>query len=261
LVLDELQGEFDALIRPPSAAANQPLQRDTKCGYATLRRLLCHVKPRIHRGYPLTTLHLSRDDAAQFSFQLIMPIPCPRCGAEIEHGAAVCVHCGNSAAQPSAPALFNSSTPDADHHLEGLGGWLILLAIGLIVSPFFLLYPLLTTYVHIFTDPVSKAVLQASHSIYMLVLSEVITNIVLIVMLLWLNYLFFTKRRTFPTFMILFMVLQCIVVAADNFAAYAVTNSAQVLTPNPTQIRAILSAAIWIPYFLVSRRVKVTFVH
>src|ERR1700733_11365962 len=115
------------------------------------------LQPRPH-SVTLTGLLLPRDDALS-SLQSIMLIQCSRCGSEIERSAVVCVHCGGEAVMQSAaafvaapaathapeleyyppaseaPALFTSSTLDSDHHLEGLSGWLILVGIGLVLSP------------------------------------------------------------------------------------------------------------------------------
>jgi len=65
-------------------------------------------------------------------------------------------------------------------------------------------------------------------------------------------YAFFTKRPYFPKLAIALMALQ---IAPEAAATYAEPSD------NVRElIRAVFAAAIWIPYFVRSRRVKLTFV-
>lgn len=196
-----------------------------------------------------------------------MRIPCPRCGAEIEVGAAVCVHCGGAghAAEQefvppayAAPAPFSSAIEESKSPYEGIGGWLILVAIRLILSPILVLRMLIATDLPVIAGDRFRAFRQAYPLLYGLVVFEAITNVIYLLMLAWLLYLFFNKKRSFPAMMIFFMVLQIVLSVADHLAAMAVHHS----QPVPVAlVQTVVYAAIWIPYFLVSRRAKVTFVH
>ena len=157
-----------------------------------------------------------------------------------------------------APALFTSSTLDSDHHLEGLSGWLILVGIGLVLSPLIILFRLLTVHLRVLINPHMQSYLQTHGTLHALILVEAITNVTLVLMLIWLNCLFFTKRRAFPSLMIFYFVFQCIFIAADHFAAVSLLAKP---SSSLTLVRTFVGAAIWIPYYLRSRRVKVTFVH
>jgi Protein of unknown function (DUF2569) len=196
-----------------------------------------------------------------------MSVTCPQCASTLEDDAAACPQCGKSAAEPApqnappaygVPALFASSDLDADHHLAGIGGWLILSAIGLVLSPLIYLFRLVMTFLPFFTNTRLQALLQTHQALHALILFEAITQIILIAMLVWLIYMFFNRKRAFPTFMILFYVLACVIQSADHFAAIVITQKS---ISSLTLIRTLLAAAIWIPYYLRSRRVKVTFVH
>jgi hypothetical protein len=157
-----------------------------------------------------------------------------------------------------APDLFTSSSLDSDSHLEGLSGWLILVGIGLVLGPLFLLHTLVTVHLRAFINPVTQSYLQKHAALHALVFFEAITNLIFLFLDVWLIYLFFTKRRAFPTFMILFFVFQCIFITTDHFAVIAITSKTSSIN---TLVRAFLAAAVWIPYYIRSRRVKVTFVH
>src|SRR5258708_36570959 len=80
---------------------------------------------------------------------------CAICAAELDPNAVVCVHCGVAVAPPAIsapqnidapqvpaetePALFSATLGDADNHLERLSGWLILVGLGPVLSPFVIL--------------------------------------------------------------------------------------------------------------------------
>lgn len=207
----------------------------------------------------------------QSSFQIIMSIQCPQCASALEGATAVCAQCGNSAAALApartaeyippafrAPALFASAIEESNDPYEGIGGWLCLTAISLVFSPFLYLIRFVKTYLPVFTNARMQPFLQNNQALHALLLFEAVTNIILIVVLVWLNYLFFNKKRSFPTFMILFLVLACVIQSVDHFAAIAVIQKSLSIL---MLVRVFMGAAIWIPYFLVSRRVKVTFVH
>jgi hypothetical protein len=211
-----------------------------------------------------------------------MSISCTRCGSEAEPGAAVCIHCGNGLLLPNgdaavsaptdgpvaepeytppaseAPALFTSTFEGSDSAYEGLGGWLIFTIIGLILAPLRLTYTLVTVHLRLLTNPRMQAYLLMHESIHALILFEVVTNVIFLLMLIWLNYLFFNKKRAFPTFMICYLVFVCIIMIADHFASVALLAKAPL---SLALVRTLVTSAIWIPYYIRSRRVKVTFVH
>src|SRR5579883_2463116 len=94
---------------------------------------------------------------------------CSQCAHDIEPGAVVCVHCGGPAnvspsdsadpiasgpfaTRPAAPPSFSLTLLDSDAHLVGIGGWLILVALGLVFSPVLILFRTMATNVPLFTN-------------------------------------------------------------------------------------------------------------
>ena len=124
----------------------------------------------------------------------------------------------------------------SDARVQGLRGWLIFVAIGLCLQPLVLVKTL--------ADNLGAFV-------GLLVGSGI------------LLYLFFTKKRFFPKAVIGFMVLSVVVVLADNAAVSAIPQARAQLGPSEYKqiVRAVIAAAIWIPYFLRSKRVHATFVN
>ncbi len=207
-----------------------------------------------------------------------MPASCPQCASEIEPGAVVCVQCGAPTLVDSqkariaeggapggdsvsvAPASFQPTLLDSDRHLEGISGWLILVAIGLVFSPLLILGRTLATNVPLFANVHYHEFLEAHPALEGLILFEIATNLIFVAFLLALNFLFFTKKRAFPTYMILYLALQLVIIVGDAMAAHAILPSAHTAESTMAVARSLVAACIWIPYLLVSRRVKVTFV-
>ena len=87
---------------------------------------------------------------------------------------------------------------------------------------------------------------------------EIVYNVFFLVFTILAIILFFNKRTSAPKFMIFFYGTNLALTIVESF----VMN--QTGLPDPTGasdiIKSIISAAIWIPYFLKSKRVKETFV-
>jgi hypothetical protein len=201
-----------------------------------------------------------------------MAAECPVCSAVLPAGGN-CPTCEGIAPasavntpEPLAAAATHAvaaptfaSISDAD--LEGLSGWLILVGISLVVSPLLTLNAALNLDLRFFLNPRFQAYRATHHGVEALVMFELITNLVLTAAVFGLNYLFFTRRKTFPTYMIAYLVTGFAIGLADTVATHISIPNAPPGAGYVTLARALISAAIWVPYFLVSRRVKATFIH
>ena len=203
---------------------------------------------------------------------------CATCATELDPNAVICVHCGVAVAPPAIsvpqsidapqapaetePALFSATLLDADKHLEGLSGWLILVGLGLVLSPFIILRGVIATNYPLLMNAKYQPFLESHPALHGLILFEIASNLCFVAVDCALLYLFFKKKRSFPTYMILYMAFHVLVLFGDMAAAHMILPAAKISIQTTTSIfRAAASAAIWIPYFLVSRRVKVTFVN
>jgi hypothetical protein len=150
------------------------------------------------------------------------------------------------------------STPN---DLEGIGGWLILIAIGLVLSPLYILGSAVSTDLRVLMKPGATEALGAYPGLQGFIEIELLLNLVSVAFLVILNILFFTKRSRFPSLFALFMGFQVLVVVADAIVAHIIVPNLP-LSPDAAAgiFRPIVGAAIWIPYMFVSRRVKATFV-
>lgn len=154
-----------------------------------------------------------------------------------------------------------------DEEPRGLGGWLIIPLIGLIIALVKMLLALFQIYLPIFQDGTWSIITNAESEYYHplwgpLVISEMVINIGLVIFCGYLLYLFFTKQRLFPKFFIIYMIINVVFLISDTYVASLIPSVAEQRSNgiDPDLGRAVIGAAIWIPYFLLSKRVKNTFV-
>ena len=150
---------------------------------------------------------------------------------------------------------------------KGISGWLILVAIGLVASPLMLYLTRLSVYPGVFesggwyvlTNPDSEKYVEW---FALLLCSEIAFNLILFSGIIYLNFLFFLKKKIFPKAYIAFMTASLLYIPINIY----LTN---LLFPQTTLFNgevikniciALISALIWIPYMLMSHRVKNTFI-
>ncbi|MBN8576026.1 MAG: DUF3857 domain-containing protein [Cytophagales bacterium] len=150
--------------------------------------------------------------------------------------------------------------PKAASTHRAIGGWLILPAIGLSLTPFRMLYDFFQIEYfnysnwRILTDPAYGAY-NVELGIFILV--EMIFNVALLFYSIVLVFLFFKRRSNVPILAAAFYGINFLFILLD-----AIAGSAYSEMDNETLRsigRSMIAAAIWIPYFLISGRSKGTF--
>lgn len=162
------------------------------------------------------------------------------------------------------PPLESAYNPE----LVGLGGWLILVGIMICLSPITLFATMGKDLVWMFDLDRWESLTHHAGAAYQAgwapaLLIEYITGLVVILASVFLPVLFFKRKRRFPVAFIFLLVM----VFAQHIIEFAVVRNLIRLESSPsedirsigTMIGSIIRAAIWIPYALVSRRVKFTF--
>jgi membrane protease YdiL (CAAX protease family)/DNA-directed RNA polymerase subunit RPC12/RpoP len=147
----------------------------------------------------------------------------------------------------------------------GIRDWLILVAIGLVISPFIYLYNLFTIYLPIFTNGTWELVTNPNSGYFVPgigtgVTFEVIYHLVFLVASVYLLFLFFKKDKSFPKFYIVYLVSILICGIVDYAIVQSIPSLASQVSDNSDLGKSVLAAAIWIPYMLKSKLVKATFV-
>lgn len=196
-----------------------------------------------------------------------MALACPSCGTELPVTAEVCAACGFTQQQlasetaaadvslATGPVLI-TPTVTADSDLKGIGGWLVVHAIGLGIAPFVSLVAVYTD-LRILNAASYQAGLQARPSLAVLILFEASTNFIMLLGLIGLNVLFYRTRRSFPRWIITFLVGAFVVTLCDHLWTMHFLPS----TTWMAVFQRLVAALIWVPYFLQSRRVEQTFVN
>ena len=148
-----------------------------------------------------------------------------------------------------------------------IGGWLLLVALGLIVAPIRGVYAMLTNYVPMFRDGNWARLTTEGEAAYHvlwapLIIGEIVGNFFHIALGGVTLALFFKKSRSTPKWAIAWYAFGLIFVVIDHVVADFIPAIASSNDPGSTKeaVRAFIAAAVWIPYFMVSKRVKATFV-
>jgi hypothetical protein len=155
----------------------------------------------------------------------------------------------------------------ANPALTGLGGWLILVAIGVTLRPITLLVSIARSLVHAFDQAGWDAITEQGSAGYQpffgpLLVAEVIGNSLLIAGSIVMLVLFYQRRRAFPLVFIVNVAFSLVFLSLDTWAGEHLVNldTAGSAESYGGIIGAAMQAFIWIPYMLISERVKSTFV-
>lgn len=150
---------------------------------------------------------------------------------------------------------------------EGLGGWLILVGLGVVLSPFIIAAQTFPVYSEIFANGHWEILTTPGYEVYRplwapIIIIEITINSGLILFWAFLAFLFFSKRILFPKCYIGIFVFTIVFIIADAVAVKVVLPNEPVFDPETIKllVRIIVQSVIWIPYMLVSKRVKATFV-
>jgi hypothetical protein len=202
-----------------------------------------------------------------------MPAVCPACGKEIEGEPEGCA-CRSGVLPPMESALpaQNPGVPTfaIEHGLQGIGGWLILVLIGLVVSPI-QLFRAAWLDAHSLAGPNRDLLNIRIPGLTTLVSIELFANATLFLGILVLIVLFFRESRSFPRLYQAWLGFSFVAKLAEyTFALHLGPQPALPAPDSPVQnmqstlmfdmLRSAVAASVWIAYFELSRRVKATFV-
>ena len=182
---------------------------------------------------------------------------------------------------PACRLLVPASTPrcDCGHAFRGdlsdlespgpkrIAGWLTLVALGVCAVPIRIIAQT-AQLLPVFEADTWRALTTPGEPAYHAlwapwITAELTINLVLLAGSIVTAFLFFSKRRLFPRFAIGFMLASVTVQALDLLATQAIPAAAAEIGVQDVRefLGAVASSAIWIPYFLRSKRVRATFVN
>lgn len=145
---------------------------------------------------------------------------------------------------------------------RGIGGWLVLPAIGIILNPILLLFNLVNRFSFLSTAE-HKLVADKYPTVGTLTGLEIFGNVIFLIIALVLLFQFFGKRASAPTTFIWFVSLKL----GLSILLFLISTSLWSIAPQLVVDYLVpafgygVGAAIWIPYFRRSERVQNTFVH
>jgi hypothetical protein len=153
--------------------------------------------------------------------------------------------------QPSDEAFINLSK-------VGIGGWLILVAIQVIITPIWWGY----TFYSLAFAP-NKAVATATGMIRVGIRYEQIAALVIVAWSIGNILAFFGKRKDFP---MLYRIFMAVIILHDGMVGWIYLQIANLPQGILTKVMVMITINVglcvaWLWYFLVSQRVKNTFVH
>lgn len=155
----------------------------------------------------------------------------------------------------------------SEENLEGLSGWLILVGIGIILSPLRMIFTVFPTYYELFSEDYLAILTTPGTEVYSplwapILYSEMIVNIILLLLWIFVGFLFFLKKRIFKTYYMGLLAFTLLFIIVDALAYKAVLPDEPIFDPDTIKeiSRSVVACAIWIPYMLVSKRVKATFI-
>ena len=152
-------------------------------------------------------------------------------------------------------------------NLEGLGGWLVLVGLGIVISPLRIIgmvFPICFEMLsngswNVMTSPGT----EAYHPLWAPILyGEIVINGAFVLAWIFIGFLFFSKKKVFPRWYIGIMLFTPLFIIVDALATKVVLPHQPVFDPKTAAElgRLLIVSLIWIPYMLVSKRVKATFI-
>lgn len=176
-------------------------------------------------------------------------VVCPHCQKLNSFYLVFCDHCGKN--MKFADYNQKSMPSHEEMRLTGIGGWLILPIIGLSLS-------VLVSFLASFAAfALSNGVVEVPDYYIPILNFEVVVNFLIAIACIIALVLLIKKKMSFPKVVIGIYVASCLFVIID--AMWASSIGLDMSDMMSGIVRTILTACIWIPYFLVSKRVKYTF--
>ena len=161
------------------------------------------------------------------------------------------------------PVILN----EADAALAGLGGWLVIVGIKLVMGALIVLSTILTTG-RAFSLPVWQTMTTLGSQFYqpwwgVLIVFELLCQMTALALCLTAGYLFFNKRKLFTSVMKFYLLFILGFMVVDHVLASTLIKSGNYTDSakaNGKLFGNLLGCIIWIAYLRSSRRVKATFI-
>jgi len=150
--------------------------------------------------------------------------------------------------------MTETSTTEPSAAPQGLDGWLILPIIGTVVHPFILAYITVETVI------VAVDAAGLNSSMVAMLWIEIIVSGIFMLAYVYANVLLFRKNYLFPKMFIALAITGLMWTVMDILIALNAFDIRLTSSDHRDIARQVWNCLIWVPYMLVSKRVKNTFV-
>lgn len=140
-----------------------------------------------------------------------------------------------------------------------IGGWLILVGLGVIATPLRLIVDSIREPLLVNGDGWMAAFATDQYAVFSYLFVIHIYHVFKLLFSVLLVVLFFERRSSFPRLMIIQLISSFFIIVSDEFAAAAIAADGTRASV-PEIGRALISRIIWVPYLMISERVRETFV-
>jgi|SRR3989344_2065031 len=155
-----------------------------------------------------------------------------------------------------------------EKNLKGLGGWLVLVGLGIIISPLLIIGQIFPIYSQLFSNGDWAALTTPGTEAYNplwapILFGEMAINGGLVLVWVRIAFLFFSEKKVFPKWYIGILLFTLAFILIDALAIKSVLPNEPLFDAETAKGfgRSLVVSLIWIPYMLVSKRVKATFVN
>ncbi|WP_339308958.1 DUF2569 domain-containing protein [Paenibacillus sp. FSL k6-2145] len=165
------------------------------------------------------------------------------------------------------PHIHEQKTDYRPLGVSGLGGWLILIQIGLFVTVILLAVQLFQQIIPTFTTETWEMLTSKQSDYYHplwgpVLVFEMVYNTLFLLFSVYTIFAFYSKKAILPRLMIIFYGLSLIVGIIDYLLLLQIPLAKELEDGSSIReiAKSVITCAIWIPYFIKSERVHNTFV-
>jgi len=164
-------------------------------------------------------------------------------------------------------AVIDTALKETSKEPWEFAGLLILVGLGVVINPFRIIIDFFSTYPPIFTEGTWDSITSMNSLNYdpywgTLITIEIIANLVFIYLTLFLLFLFFKKKSTFPKWYFICALATVLFTLINSYLVSWIYPSLALWSEDTIKHIAggVVSIFIWTPYLFISERAKNTFI-